>query len=106
MYSPTGDIYSGLWSDGKRHGEGTYEYDKDKSVLVGTWHQGDFEVGDWIMTSQITYSGKFRSGRPFGNGKFILATGSTIEGTFQQKSLDSDDQTPCPVWCSTSVPQI
>jgi len=93
VYASSNDIYSGSWSDGKRHGQGVYEFSKDKSVLKGYWNKlGDIEEGEWIMTHDIIYSGKFHHGKPMGKGKFTIGpTSSSVSGSYVEKIPSSNN---------------
>lgn len=103
VYAFSNDIYSGSWSEGKRHGQGLYEFSKDKSVLKGTWKLGEFEEGDWVMTNHITYSGKFRNGKPIGTGKFAIGHASSVSGKHMTVPVSDDGQVASIKWNSTSV---
>jgi len=93
VYASSNDIYSGSWSYGKRHEQGVYEFSKDKSVLKGYWNKlGDIEEGEWIMTHDIIYSGKFHHGKPIGKGTFTIGpTSSSVSGSYVEKIPSSNN---------------
>ena len=67
MKYKNGDIYNGDWVAGKRHGEGTYN-----------WEDGDYYEGDWVknmaqgngvsMMGDVFYEGEYNLGMKNGFG--------------------------------------
>lgn len=45
----TGDIYSGMWSSGKKDGRGMYQFGADESTIHGTWVTGTLTEGKWVF---------------------------------------------------------
>ena len=78
--SPSGNIYTGEWKDGKRSGQGTYtwtngekyvgEFKENKKNGTGTftWSYGKRYIGDW------------KNDQPHGKGTFIYQDGSKYVG--------------------------
>ena len=90
-YKKTGDIYSGSWFAGKKHGEGRYEFGSDSSILVGSWEMGQITQGTWQLKKYANYIGNFKLGRPYGPGKFIFSNGIVQEGSYIEKKSEDDE---------------
>jgi hypothetical protein len=92
-YKKTGDIYSGSWFAGKKHGKGRYQFAADSSLMEGTWENGQVLSGSWVLKDCATYSGEFKLGRPFGAGKFEFNTsGLTHTGSFTEVKTEDDEE--------------
>jgi len=102
-----GDIYSGTFVDGLKHGEkGTYEYGEDQSRLTGTWEKGNFVTGNWEFEGAGSYTGEFKGGKPAGKGKFTFVNGVTQEGEYAAPVAAEEDEEPPegePTWKGNPV---
>jgi len=105
-----GDIYVGQWRAGRKQGTGTYTYKKDGTKLVGEWHEGKIQCGQWVFPNGTFYSGQFRYNKPYGQGVWVFKNGNQVTGSFVQKekepkdegAADEADGAPKPdpkVWC-------
>lgn len=65
---PNGDIYSGKWKYGKKHGPGTYIFQKTKMKMKGDWDEGSLQKGQWEMVNGDYYEGEFAHNKPKGAG--------------------------------------
>merc|ERR1712028_71166 len=68
---PNGDIYSGEWKFGCKHGRGTFINKATSAKLVGTFADGEFVKGKWVMVDS-TYTGAFKDNKPNGPGSFLF----------------------------------
>lgn len=91
-YKKSGDIYSGSWKDGIKSGDGRYEYGADSSMLVGSWYEGTIVGGNWELKGFGVYSGEFKLGRPFGEGKFVYDNGLQQSGKFVVKKVVGEEE--------------
>jgi len=89
---PNRDIYSGMWKDGKRHGKGTYVYADTKYELKGTWKEGKIVQGTWTFTDGTRYVGVFQDSKPCGDGIWETKQGTIVEGAYVQQVVPSDDK--------------
>eukprot|EP00243_Klebsormidium_subtile_P013059 TRINITY_DN8338_c0_g1_i1.p1 TRINITY_DN8338_c0_g1~~TRINITY_DN8338_c0_g1_i1.p1 ORF type:complete len:198 (-),score=43.98 TRINITY_DN8338_c0_g1_i1:400-993(-) len=67
---PNGDTFGGSWRAGQKHGKGTYFFKESMSQFEGTWENGSFVSGSWIMRDGSSYEGAFAANRPLGPGEF------------------------------------
>lgn len=77
-----GDIYTGAFLDGRKHGHGILETQSKRSY-DGEW-QNDVPHGFGINTfpNGKIYKGEYRLGRPYGNGQWIYSDGKTFSGSW------------------------
>jgi radial spoke head protein 1 len=54
---PNKDIYSGLWLDGKKHGEGTYVFNATGMKYIGSWIENRFVSGKWAYPNGSYFEG-------------------------------------------------
>ena len=94
VYSKSGDIYSGAWAADKRHGQGSYEFGNDHSVLEGTWEQGQITTGKWVLRGAAVYEGQFQQGRPVGKGTFNFESGLTQTGSYEAQKASEEEEAP------------
>jgi len=75
-----GDIYSGDFLDGKKHGHGVLKTQSNR-IYDGSW-ENDLPHGFGINTfpNGKIYKGEYKKGRPFGEGQWIYSDGSTYTG--------------------------
>merc|ERR1712224_43886 len=89
-----GDIYSGMWENGKKHGKGTYVYSTTKYQIVGDWKNGEIVWGKWALTNGAHYIGGFKKQKPFGDGVWKFPTNTCVEGAYSQQIVPVDDAEP------------
>jgi hypothetical protein len=86
-----GDTYSGEWKAGKKGGAGTYTSKgvaSQPSEVVGAWTGGAVGQADWRFADGSRYVGAFGAmGKPEGQGKFVMANGNAIAGTYTVRSF-------------------
>ena len=77
-----GDVYTGSFLDGKKHGHGILET-RSKRRYDGGW-ENDVPHGLGVNTfpNGKTYKGEYKLGRPYGNGQWIYSDGKTYSGTW------------------------
>ena len=91
-YKKSGDIYSGSWVNDKKNGRGVYEFGADKSILQGEWVDGQITKGEWVLKGAAVFTGEFKLGRPFGEGKFVFNSTLSQTGAWVQKKLGPDEE--------------
>jgi len=78
-----GANYIGEWKQGKRHGQGTYNY-ASSDKYVGGWKDGKRQgQGAYTYSNGARYVGEFKDGKVHGHGIYTYATGSKYVGEFQ-----------------------
>ena len=77
-----GDVYTGSFLDGKKHGQGILET-RSKRIYDGGW-ENDVPHGLGVNTfpNGKIYKGEYKLGRPYGNGQWIYSDGKTYSGTW------------------------
>ena len=75
----SGDVYSGAFVDGKKHGQGSYLFKASQSTFMGRWENGAFVEGEWILRDGSSYEGTFVDGKPAGEGTFSWAKNGTTQ---------------------------
>ncbi|KAI0511758.1 hypothetical protein KFK09_012390 [Dendrobium nobile] len=79
---PSGDFYTGKWSDGVPHGLGKYLW-TDGCMYEGEWWHGrTMGRGKFSWPSGATYEGQFKSGFMDGYGTYTGACGQTYRGSW------------------------
>ncbi|XP_028553432.1 phosphatidylinositol 4-phosphate 5-kinase 6 isoform X1 [Dendrobium catenatum] len=79
---PSGDFYTGQWSDGVPHGLGKYLW-TDGCMYEGEWWHGrTMGRGKFSWPSGATYEGLFKSGFMDGYGTYTGACGQTYRGSW------------------------
>lgn len=86
-----GDVYTGQWRNGKKHGKGCYTYAKDETQLEGEWENGKIKQGSWRLPSGMVYCGAFRYNKPYGKGVWIFKNGNQLEGEYVQKEQEAEE---------------
>merc|ERR1712070_289602 len=100
---PNGDIYSGEWRFGTKHGRGTFIHSESNARLVGTYVDGKFVKGKWMM-ADATYTGGYQDNKPFGPGQFVFKNGNRQDGDYVQKTPAGGEEeaegagSPDPQW--------
>merc|ERR1711907_402414 len=87
---PNGDIYSGEGRFGTKHGRGTFIHSDSNARLVGTFTDGKFVKGKWVMADS-TYTGGYKDNKPFGPGQFVFKSGNRQDGVYEQKAPSEED---------------
>lgn len=95
-YKKSGDIYSGSWYQDKKHGQGTYEFGGDSSLMVGNWENGQITTGKWVLQGAAVYEGQFKLGRPYRAGSFAFQSGLVQKGVFEDKKPAEGEEEEAP----------
>ena len=82
MTYDNGDVYSGMWVQGKKEGQGTYVFKETGMKFVGQWKDGQMINGAWKYPNGTLYEGSFNNNQPKGKGKWIFANGNIVEGDY------------------------
>jgi hypothetical protein len=83
--------YSGGIVDGKRHGEGTYQYGNAYFKYEGSWVAGEKHGrGQFTMRDGSVYDGDFVHGEIEGRGTRTWPDGSTYTGEFRLGEFHGD----------------
>ena len=77
-----GDVYTGSFLDGKKHGQGILET-RSKRIYDGGW-ENDVPHGLGVNTfpNGKIYKGEYKLGKPYGDGQWIYSDGKTYSGTW------------------------
>ena len=86
-----GDVYSGWWRHGNKEGYGTYEFADTKMKMIGQWKDAKLTEGRWIYPNGLYWLGKFENNKPCGQGTWYFKNGNQLEGTFEQKPKEKDE---------------
>ena len=85
-----GSKYLGEWRNNKRHGQGTYTWDRGRSYkYVGEWRNGKrhghgtFTPGPLSIFAGDKYVGEWRNNKRHGQGTFTYANGRKKEGIWK-----------------------
>lgn len=81
-YCPSGDVYTGEFQNGQRHGKGAMQY-ADGDQYVGAYREGR-RAGEGVYRWQNgeSYEGDFQAGRREGAGVYSFADGAVFRGEF------------------------
>ncbi len=88
---PNKDIYSGQWTNGKKHGEGTYVFSATGMKYIGNWVENRFVSGRWAYPNGSYFEGEFHNNKPRGRGRWVLANGNTVDGEYGQVIVPTED---------------
>ena len=91
-YKKNNDSFVGSWFAGKKHGQGTYYFGADSSQMTGTWENGQILDGSWTLQNCAVYTGEFKLGRPYGNGKFDFASGLSQSGAYEEFKVEDEEE--------------
>lgn len=80
---PNGDAYNGEWANDLKDGHGTYTFACDSSQYVGTYRNGEFTSGKWVLVGNTTYFGVFKGFKPKGKGVFVFNGKFKQEGEYK-----------------------
>lgn len=81
MSFSSGEIYNGLWVNGKRYGKGTFTYleNSKKEEYVGQWKNDQiFGKGTMQYKNGHMYDGDWKNGLRFGHGRLVTPEGTCI----------------------------
>ncbi|OEH79402.1 hypothetical protein cyc_03243 [Cyclospora cayetanensis] len=92
IYS-NGDVYEGEWFAGQKHGEGSYRFCSDGSILSGSWEAGWLKKGRWILPTGAVYIGEFVLNKPNGRGAWLIPSGNQVLVEYTQQTKKTSDQT-------------
>lgn len=92
LYYSNGDIYTGEWKEGQRHGEGSHVYALTMKKYEGQW-SGDVWCGRGTLTRAdgSTLEGSFQEGRLHGVSKLTTPEGITVEAAWVDGKFFSHD---------------
>ena len=77
-----GDIYTGSFLDGEKHGHGILET-RSKRTYDGGWaNDVPHGFGTNTFPNGKIYKGEYKLGKPYGNGQWIYSDGKTYSGTW------------------------
>lgn len=76
------DLYSGEWKGGSKNGTGTFIFFETGMKMFGTWKDGNFVDGDWILPNGTKFVGQYDNNRPKGKGLWKFANGNEVEGDY------------------------
>ena len=83
IFKPDGEMYEGVWKDGKMYGSGTY------SIVNGDKYIGEIKdekyhgLGKYIFKDGRIYEGEWKDGNYHGSGKFTFQDGRIYEGEWE-----------------------
>eukprot|EP01006_Ploeotia_vitrea_P010218 TRINITY_DN26504_c0_g1_i1.p1 TRINITY_DN26504_c0_g1~~TRINITY_DN26504_c0_g1_i1.p1 ORF type:complete len:675 (-),score=112.45 TRINITY_DN26504_c0_g1_i1:1437-3461(-) len=91
---PNGDSYTGDWLDDRREGEGSYLFASDSSRYQGSFRNGDFTSGKWVLCGGTVYYGMFKNFKPNGKGVFVFngkfkQEGEYVRGKWIQRKVSN-----------------
>lgn len=55
-----GDVYEGMWKDGKKHGDGRYHFKSRGQMLKGTWSNGTSKCGEMESYDEQSATNPFK----------------------------------------------
>jgi len=86
------DVYSGSWTKGKKDGFGYYVFAGSKYFFQGTWKDGTFVSGKWVLSRDKYYEGHFKKSKPSGPAKIVFGDKTKVDskvcevlGEYQQE---------------------
>ncbi|MBT3548330.1 MAG: hypothetical protein HOI56_05180 [Gammaproteobacteria bacterium] len=77
-----GDVYTGAFLNGKKHGKGLLETLSNRTYDGGWENDLPHGLGVNTFPNGKMYSGEYRKGRPYGNGQWTYSDGKTYSGTW------------------------
>ena len=90
-YYGNGDIYSGEWLGGERHGDGALMFARDGSQVAGAWERGALAAGRWLLADGTSWHGTFERGQPRGDGVFYFPSGLMQQGEYVSERVPAAD---------------
>lgn len=92
LYCSNGDIYSGQWKEGHRHGKGTQVYAWKLEMYEGEWADGHWNGnGRLTRVDGSFFEGSFKDGRQHGLAKLTTVDGVTVESAWVDGKLFTGD---------------
>ena len=77
---------------GRKHGQGSYTYSSNSTLLVGEWKENQFVQGKWVFPTNGTYyEGTFANNKPTGDGVWHFANGNLAPGNYKQTIIPNED---------------
>lgn len=89
------DIYSGLWKNGNKEGQGTYVFKETGMKYVGNFKNGQLVQGQWKYPNGTYFEGNFDNNQPKGKGNWHFANGNSVAGDYTQirrADVEADNQ--------------
>ena len=77
-----GDVYTGAFLKGKKHGRGLLETRSNRSYDGGWENDVPHGFGTNTFPNGKIYTGQYKEGRPCGNGQWTYSDGKTYSGTW------------------------
>ena len=77
-----GDVYTGAFLNGKKHGRGLLETRSNRSYDGGWENDVPHGFGTNTFPNGKIYNGQYKEGRPYGNGQWTYSDGKTYSGTW------------------------
>lgn len=77
-----GDVYSGEFFDGKKHGQGILKTQSNRTYDGGWENDVPHGYGTSTFPNGKIYTGEYKKGRPFGKGIWTYSDGSTYTGNW------------------------
>ena len=77
-----GDVYTGAFLNGKKHGRGLLETRSNRSYDGGWENDVRHGFGTNTFPNGKIYNGQYKEGRPYGNGQWTYSDGKTYSGTW------------------------
>lgn len=77
---PNGDIFQGTFQQGLKHGSGSYYFKATSSQQEGTWSQGKFVQGTWMLQDGSNFKGDFSAEGLGGSSIFTASSGLCQKG--------------------------
>jgi hypothetical protein len=62
--------------------------------MVGDWEHGEMVKGRWIYPNGLYYEGEFIKNKPSGTGVWYCKNGNVVNGEFEQKKKEVDEDAP------------
>ncbi|CRG95422.1 conserved Plasmodium protein, unknown function [Plasmodium gallinaceum] len=81
---PNGDFYYGEWINNKKNGKGIYYFYSTKEYYFGEWCKGNFISGEWQISNELKYIGKYFKNKPKCVGYFLFSNELKINVFFKQ----------------------
>jgi len=79
----SGDVYSGSWKNGEKHGQGVNTYSVG-DVYSGSWKNDQMHgQGVYTHSDGSVYSGSWKNDRKHGEGVYTWANGHVYSGSWK-----------------------
>ena len=87
-----GDMYSGWWKHGEKEGTGSYVFKSTGMKLFGEWKAGNISTGRWVYPNGMYYEGTFKNNKPEGKGEWVFKNGNKLDGNYSQKEKELTEE--------------